>query len=144
MTLSCILFFMLERLTCVDAACTLSVAGSKCGAHKQREWLIIGKTLFSSTHWCFIHRKCPQNINSKMARILTTRASCVHEQYHLIHFRHLQTYCRSPTTSAKNLDVVLQAAVPSCDARYFVYERVAKQGIIHSHGISLKVKSLNI
>ena len=37
MILSCILFFMLERLTCVDAACTLSVAGSKCGAHKQGE-----------------------------------------------------------------------------------------------------------
>ena len=53
MTLSYILFFMLERMTCVDTACTLSVAGSTCGAHKQGEWLIIGKTLFSSTHWCF-------------------------------------------------------------------------------------------
>ena len=42
-----------------------------------------------------------------------------------------------------NLDVGLQAAVPSYDARYFVYERVAKQGIIHSHEISLKAKSLN-
>ena len=59
MTLCYILFFLLERLTCVDAACTLSVAGSKCGAHKQGEWLIIGNTLFSSIHWCFIHRKCP-------------------------------------------------------------------------------------
>ena len=83
-------------------------------------------------------------MNSKMARILTTRVSCVHEQYHLIHFKHLQIYCSSPTTSAKNLDVGLQAAVPSYDARYFVYERVAKQGIIHSHEISLKAKSLNI
>ena len=57
-----------------------------------------------------------------MVRILTTRVSCVHEQYHLIHFRHLQIYCSSPTTSAKNIDVGLQAAVPSYDARYFVYE----------------------
>ena len=65
-----------------------------------------------------------------MDRILTTRVTCVHEQYHLIHFRHLQIYCSSPTTSAKNLDVALQAAVPSYDARYFVYKRVAKQGII--------------
>ena len=78
---------MLERLTCVDAACTLSVAGSKCGAPKM--------------------------------------ASCVHEQHHLIHFRgfrHLQIYYSSPTTSVKNLDVGLQAAVPSYDARYFIYE----------------------
>ena len=60
-----------------------------------------------------------------MARILTTRVSCVHEQHHLIHFRgfrHLQIYCSSPTTSVKNVDVGLQAAVPSYDARYFVYE----------------------
>ena len=62
-----------------------------------------------------------------MARILTTRVSCVHEQHHLIHFRrfrHLQIYCSSPTTSVKNLDVGLQAGVPSYmyDARYFVYE----------------------
>ena len=129
---------MLERLTCVDAACTLSAAGSKCGAHKKGELLIIGRTLFSSTHWCFIignvhicHLQVaiwkvallqsPLNMNSKMVRILTTRVSCVHEQYHLIHFRHLQIYCSSPTTSANNLDnlVGLQAAVPSFDARYF-------------------------
>ena len=60
-----------------------------------------------------------------MARILTTRVSCVHEQHHLIHFRgfwHLQIYSSSPTTSVKNLDVGLQAAVPSYDARYFVCE----------------------
>ena len=69
-------------------------------------------------------------MNSKMAMILTTRVSCVHEQYHLIHFRHLQIYCNFPTTSAKNLDVGLQVAVPSYDAQYFVYERVAKQRII--------------
>ena len=82
----------------------------------------------------------------KMARLLTTRVSCVHEQYHLIHFRHLQIYCSSPTTSAKNLGVGLQASDPSYDARYFVYmyERVAKQGIIHSHEITLKAKSLTI
>ena len=83
-------------------------------------------------------------LNSNMARILTTRASYVHEQYHLIHFRHLQIYCSSHATSAKNLDVGLQAAVPSYDARCFVYERVAKQGIIHCHEISLKAKSLTI
>ena len=77
MTLSYIVFFMLEIMTCVDAACTLSVAGSKCGAHKQGEWLIIGKTLFSSTHWCFINRKCPQmssasrNMESNTSRITT-------------------------------------------------------------------------
>ena len=94
--------------------------------------------------WKVALLESPLNMNSKMARILTTRASCVHEQYHLIHFRHLQIYCRSPATSAKNLDVGLQAAVPSYDARYFVYETVAKQGIIHSHEISLKAKSLNI
>ena len=34
-----------------------------------------------------------------MARILTTRVSCVHEQYHV---RHLKIYCSFPTTSAKN------------------------------------------
>ena len=62
----------------------------------------------------------------------------------MIHFRHLQIYCSSPTASANNLDVGLQAAVPSYDARYFVYERVAKQGIIHRHEISLKGKSLTI
>ena len=84
-------------------------------------------------------------MNSKMVRILTTRVSCgVHEQYHLIHFRHLQIYCSSPTTSAKKLDVGLQAAVPSYDARYFVYERVAKQGIIHWHEIRLRAKSPTI
>ena len=86
----------------------------------------------------------PLNMNSKMVRILTTMVSCVHEQYHLIHFRLLQIYCSSPTTSANNLDVGLQAAVPSYDARYFVSERVAKQGIIHSHEISLKATSLTI
>ena len=78
-----------------------------------------------------------------MARILTRKTSYVHEQYHLIHFRHLQIYCRSPPTSAKNLDIGLQAAVPSYDARYFVYERMAKQGIIHSHEIRLKAKIYN-
>ena len=77
MTLSYILFFMLEWLTCVDAACALSVAGSKCSAHKQGEWLIIGKTLFSSTHWCFINRKYPQmpsasrNMESSTSRVTT-------------------------------------------------------------------------
>ena len=86
----------------------------------------------------------PLNMNSKMPRILATRVSCVHEQYHLIHFMHLQIYCSSPTTSAKNVYVGLQAAVPSYDARYFVYERVAKQGIFHWHEISLKAKSLTI
>ena len=76
-TLSYILFFMLERLTCVDAACTLLVAGSKCGAHKKGEWLIIGRTLFSSTHWCFINRKCPhmssasRNMESSTSRVTT-------------------------------------------------------------------------
>ena len=59
----------------------------------------------------------------KMALILTTRVSYVHEQYHLIHFRHLQIYCSSPTTSANKLDVGLQPVVPSYDAQYFVYER---------------------
>ena len=59
--------------------CSMSivVAGSKCGAHKQGEWLIIGRTLFSSTHWCFIHRKCPhmssasRNMESSTSRITT-------------------------------------------------------------------------
>ena len=83
-------------------------------------------------------------MNSKMARILTTRVSCIHEQYNPIHFRHLQIYCSSPTTSANNLDVGLQAAVTSYDAQNVVYERVAKQGIIHSHEIRLKAKNLNI
>ena len=94
--------------------------------------------------WKVVFLESPLNMNSKMARILTTRVSCVHEQYHLIHFRHLQIYYSSPTTSARNLDVGLQAAVPSYDARYFVYERMAKQGIIHWHEISLKEKSLTI
>ena len=92
--------------------------------------------------WTVALLESPLNINSKMAMILTTRVSCVHGQYHLIHFRHLQIYCSSPTTSANNLDIGLQAVVPSYDARYFVYERVAKQGIMHE--ISLKAKSLNI
>ena len=78
-----------------------------------------------TVHWCFIYRKCSTSLVNteyelKMARILTTRVSCVHEQHHLIHFRgfrHLQIYCSSPTTSEKNLDVG-----PSYDARYFVYE----------------------
>ena len=56
-----------------------------------------------------------------MARILTTRVSCVHEQHHLIHFRDFRHLQISPTTSEKNLDVGLQAAVPSYDARYSVY-----------------------
>ena len=94
--------------------------------------------------WKIALLESPLNMNSKMVRILTTRVSCVHEQYHLIHLRHLQIYCSSPTTSANNLDVGLQAAVPSYDARYFVYERVAKQGIIHSHENILKAKSLTI
>ena len=111
-----------------------------------------GVSLIGNVHICHLQvaiwkvalLESPLNMNSKMASILTTRVSCVHEQYHLIHLRHLQIYCCSPTTSAKNLDVGLQAAVPSYDARYFIYERVAKQGIIHSHEISLKAKSLNI
>ena len=111
-----------------------------------------GVSLIGNVHICHLQvaiwkvalLESPQNMNSKMARILTTRVSCVHEQYHLIHFRHLQIYCSSPTTSANNLDVGLQAAVSSYDARYFVYERVAKQGIIHSHEIILKAKSLTI
>ena len=105
---------MLERLTCVDAACTLSVAGSKCGAPKQGECTSLVNTEYEL----------------KLARILTTMVSCVHEQHHLIHFRgfrHLQIYCSSPTTYVKNLDVGLQAAVPSYDARYFVYEVGGKE-----------------
>ena len=111
-----------------------------------------GVSLIGNVHTCPLQvaiwkvalLESPLNMNSKMVRILTKGVSCVHEQYHLIHFRHLQIYCRSPTTSAKNLDVGLQAAVPSYDARYFVYERVAKQGIINSHEISLKAKSVTI
>ena len=94
-----------------------------------------GVSLFGNVHICHLQvaiwkvalLESPLNMNSKMARILTTRVFCVHEEYHLIHFRHLQIYYSSPNTSAKNLDVGLQAAVPSYDARYFVYERVAKQ-----------------
>ena len=63
----------------VSATSTLPVAGSQCGAHKhdkQGEWRIIGKTLFPSTHWCFIHRKYPQifaihNMESSTSRVTT-------------------------------------------------------------------------
>ena len=73
-----------------------------------------GVSFIGNVHICYLQvaiwkvaiLKSPLNMNSKMARILTTRVSCVHEQYHLIHFRHLQIYCSSPTTSTNNLNLV--------------------------------------